>query len=157
MESLQKILARNAAARAAVLDLSEPKLIKRGVPAGSANRITSPEGQNVTLAVLEKIATALAVRPWQLLVPSFNAQSPPILAGDADVEKEIERRVQVRVAEVLDHMRGMLLSAVEEKNPPRDSRISALLLSAGAPAAGKPGTARDTQPPAQKQSRNRKR
>lgn len=61
-----------------------------GIPQRTVGRIKNGE-QTPTLTMLDGLAKAFRVEPWQLLVPSLRPGRPPQLVGDEKRMAAIER------------------------------------------------------------------
>ena len=96
MEPLEKIVTRNIQAIRERDGLKQPGLIKRGMSAGSINRMKA--GQNMTLGVLEKAARALNVQAWELLHPEFGAHNQLLVYSREALEAEVTRRVHATLS-----------------------------------------------------------
>jgi hypothetical protein len=57
------------------------KLVELGVAQGSAQRAIGGE-TSIGIDMLEKIASAIGLQTWQLLVPELNARAPQSLSAD---------------------------------------------------------------------------
>lgn len=141
MESLRKVAARNIAAALAQRGINEPALIKLGMAGGTAHRVFT--GQNLTLDVLDQLATAIKIPAWALLHPDYNASEPLIVRSAAQMEAEVERLVRERIRPLAALIGG--LSDTEEPRP--DGRSAALPYPDGPATTGKP-SGRPTAPTA---------
>jgi hypothetical protein len=74
-----------------------------GIGPGSATRIKVAE-TSVGLEVIDKIAAAFNLDPWQLLVPGFNPRNPPVLKPVSPEEQKLYDRL-LRTAEELSRYR----------------------------------------------------
>lgn len=89
----------NAAMKASKDATSNPKLAKKaGLKTGPISRIRN--GKNITLATLEAVAKGLDVEPWQLLVPGFQPDNPPLLAVAGKREQELYSRIRSAAKEI---------------------------------------------------------
>lgn len=94
-------LARNVAARRAYLGVPQTVLEEaHRIPRSTLRYLEAPEKRPTistkgpTLEVIGKLADALQVEAWQLLVDDFNAEQPPALAApQATDEKQVSSKV----------------------------------------------------------------
>jgi len=71
------------------------KLKNLGVSHGNAQRTVDQES-DMRLATLDQVAAALKMKPWQLLVETFDPASPPVLAaGSQQPAKHSARALEV--------------------------------------------------------------
>ena len=68
---------------------------------GTASRIKASE-TSVGLDVLQKVADAFHVQPWQLLVPEMDPQNPPVLLPISKEELDLYERLKGVVREFKD-------------------------------------------------------
>lgn len=59
---------------------------------GTATRIKE-QRTSIGLDVLEQIAQAFGIEPWQLLVPGMDASNPPVLRVANNAERELYERL----------------------------------------------------------------
>jgi transcriptional regulator with XRE-family HTH domain len=59
---------------------------------GTATRLKE-QRTSVGLDVIDQIAVAFQVDPWQLLVPGMNPSNPPVLRQANDAERELYKRL----------------------------------------------------------------
>ena len=78
---------------------SAPKLAKKTkVGTGTISRLRNAK-VDATLSVLEAIAIAYDLQPWQLLVPDLSPQDPPMLRDIPPAEQELYRRLRAAIKE----------------------------------------------------------
>lgn len=100
---------------------------KTKVPQKTISRALHVE--NVTIGTVEDLALGCGFRPWQVLVPDFDPQRPPILS-----DKRRTDRIQ-RLADLLERVPEEKLHIIEDM-------AEALAAKSGAPFLG-PTDARD--------------
>lgn len=153
MESLEAIVARYLRAYMDKHHLSEPKMAKRGVPTGSLNRALN--GQNITLASLEKLAKAMNVDPWKLLVPTATPDALPRLFEEAAFAEAVEKEVKARTAKALSEMARLYGELEEDRSDGRSSgkpfgSLTAPRVEPPSDPGGGAGEAAAERPPAKK-------
>lgn len=138
VESLPKLLARNARSIRDARELTEADLVLLGVPAGSAHRGTTSGGQNMKLETLAKWAKALKTPAWALLHPDFRADNPLTIRTEAEIEEEVTRRLR----EMLKPLGPMIGGLLGTEEPRPDGRSVALPYPDGPATEGKPEVAK---------------
>jgi len=72
---------------------------KTGVPLASLSRIKG-QTTSVGLAIIDKLAAALNLSGWQLLVPGFDPKSPPTLRAITEHERAMYERLMTAAREL---------------------------------------------------------
>lgn len=154
-ESLSQLIVRNARAITVARGLKQPDLVELGLSAGTAHRVAGSHGpndpgQNVQLQTLEKIAAALKVAPWMLLMDPYDPHDPPVVLPRKKMEEEINRRAKRGAAKIIHEWESIQDGKSEPEEdggfdgePPgvgRDEGASA----GGDPAPKEPGDRRGT-------------